>query len=193
MSSQSYAQNTFLTLFGAHRGACICIYVHKCTCFLEPINRTLCGPNGYSAGTFWPNPSILGSLRRLKNSLVKSLITTVFEHFLIQRGFESPRLALGPNPAQMSPRNPKTGQNRGLGITLARQKIFTSHIYTFSRFLGVPDRSRGSEGATERSGPQLRGRPAGGSDVGSENFFAKKFLTKINIRGAPKVFWAVKN
>ena len=162
-----------MTLFGAHRGACICMYVHKCTSFFDPINRTPCGPNGYFAGTFWPKPSILGSLRRLKKQLVvKSLITTAFEHFLIRRGFESPRQALGPGPAQMGPRNPKTGQNRVLGITLARQNIFTSKVYTFPRFLGVPDRSRGVRGpnGTIWTPVEGGGRPGGPTSDPKKNY-----------------------
>ena len=39
-------------------------------------------------------------------------------------------------------RAPKKGQKRVLGITLARQNVFTQHVYSFPRFFGVPDRSR---------------------------------------------------
>ena len=41
-----------------------------------------------------------------------------------------------------APMGPKKGQKRVLGITLARQNVFTQYVYSFPRFFGVPDRSR---------------------------------------------------
>ena len=41
-----------------------------------------------------------------------------------------------------APMGPKKGQKRVLGITLARQNVFTQYVYSFPTFFGVPDRSR---------------------------------------------------
>ena len=96
--------------FGAHRGGCTCMHVHICTSFFGPINRTPFGPNGYFAGTFWPKPSLLGSLRSLKKNVSKYFTTTkFFFEFWIFGGFWGLWQGLGPS---RPPNWPKKAQHR---------------------------------------------------------------------------------
>ena len=108
------------------------ILVLKVTCVFGPINRGSFGPNGHFPGTFWPKPSLLGSLRSLKKIWVKTLVTIFFWHFQILGilgGFECDHVLSEPAGPQNGSKTPNPGQKRVLVITLARQNIST-HIYT---------------------------------------------------------------
>lgn len=84
----------------------------KSTGFLGTIHWTAFGPDGYFCDTFWPRPSLLGYLRRLKKILVKTLITTLFEQFWNLVGKGSPRPPTGPRGAR-GPKKTCRGHSSG--------------------------------------------------------------------------------
>ena len=61
---------------------------------------------------------------------------------------------------------PKKGQKRVLGITLARQNVFTQFVYSFPRFFGVPDRSRTVSGPNGTIWTAFQGGGGGGGHLG---------------------------
>ena len=102
------------------------------TCVFGPINRERFDPNGCFPGTFWPKPSLLGSLRSLKKNLGQNSRYKFFWHFQILGilgGFECDHVLSEPAGPQNGSKTPNPGQKRVLVITLARQNIST-HIYT---------------------------------------------------------------
>ena len=116
------------------------------TCVFGPINRGSFGPNRYFPGTFWPQPSLLGSLKRLKIFFGQISHKQKFFEFWILgifRGFWGLLQGLGPSRPQNGSKTPNTGQKRVLGITLAGGGVESQTYPTFSLFfLRVPDRFR---------------------------------------------------
>ena len=92
------------------------------------------------------------------------------------------------HPYTRPPMGPKKGQKRVLGITLARQNVFTQYVYSFPRFFGVPDRSRTVSGPNGTIWTPVQG--GGGVGGGPPRRtpknpqIGKKKFTKIAIKWA---------
>ena len=156
-------------------------YIKLITCVFGPINCGPFGPNGRFPGTFWPKPSLLGCLRSLKknlgqNSLYKFFFR-IFKFWGILRVLRRTTWSWGqpaPKTGQKAQRRPK---KRVLGITLARQNVFTCLFGFKNHFWGRPTVLEGLQTPTERSGPPLG--PTAGFAVGGPGGPEKKFSPRI--------------
>ena len=71
-SSPFYGQNVKKRFFqNCHFWPILVLFI---TYVFGPINRGSFGPNGCFPRTFWPKPSLLGSLRSLQKNWVKTLV-----------------------------------------------------------------------------------------------------------------------